>query len=278
MQNGFYDVTGGMVTQFNRLDQISNNLANVNTIGYKEQNHIIGDFLRLYQQKRDELPLENQTKEAAKFLNRTMDRVPRIVEKYTDFTMGPMRRTDNPLDLALGEKNLFFAVETPSGIRLTRNGAFKLNDNGELVTKEGYTVLSQHYFKSPQPIRIPEDALQIHIDRKGRIETLDQTALQNPNHQDDLMIVRVDNLQDLQAEGDNYFTMPGKNLQQNMVIVTDTDKVLQYTTEKSNVNPVREMTALIETNRLVEMYQKAMTTQMDEMNNDAINKLANVRA
>ncbi|WP_457597435.1 flagellar hook-basal body protein [Hydrogenimonas sp.] len=278
MQNGFYTVTGGMVTQFNRLDMISENLANGRTNGYKEKRGVFGDYLRLAQNRREELPLPNQTKEAAKFLNRSVNRVPRMVEAYTDFTMGPIVETGNPLDLALGEKNLFFAVETPAGIRLTRDGAFKLDDEGELVTREGYKVLSKNYFQNRQAITIPYDAIDVSVGKDGRIEYLDKTAMEAPIYLDELMVVRVDNLQDLEAEGDNLFAMPGKKLEKEMRIVTDTDAVHQYMIEKSNVNPVREMTALIETNRLVEMYQKVMSAQMDDMNSDAINKLASVRA
>ena len=278
MQSGFYTVVGGMVTQFNRLDMISENLANVNTDGFKRRDAIIGDFMRIYQKSRDELPLANQTKEAAKFLNRSINRVPRLVEKYTDFQMGPMMKTGNPLDLALGEKNLFFAVETPDGIRLTRNGAFLLDDAGRLVTKEGYKVLSQSYFQNHRAIEIPENALKISISKGGRIEYLDQTAMESPIYVDDLMVVRVDDLQSLAPEADNYYTMPGKKMEREMNIVTDTDAVHQFMLEKSNVNPVRQMTALIETNRLVEMYQKAMDAQMNEMNQEAVNKLASLRA
>ena len=278
MQSGFYTVTGGMVTQFNRLDMISENLANSRTDGYKRKNGVVGDFLRIYQQKRDELPIPGHTKEAAKFLNRSINRVPRLTQEYTDFTMGPVVETGNPLDLALGEKNLFFAVETPQGIRLTRDGAFKLNEEGELVTRDGFKVLSRNYFGNHQAITIPEDAIDVSIAKDGRIEYLHQTAMDTPVYLDDLMVVRVDNLQDLKAEGDNYFAMPGKKLERQMTVVTDTRAVYQHMIEKSNVNPVREMTALIETNRLVEMYQKAMTAQMDDMNNDAINKLASTRA
>ncbi|WP_456451389.1 flagellar hook-basal body protein [Hydrogenimonas sp.] len=278
MQNGFYTVTGGMVTQFNRLDMISENLANSRTNGYKQKNGIVGDFMRIYQDKRDELPLPNQTREAAKFLNRSINRVPRLVEEYTDFTMGPIVESGNPLDLALGEKNLFFAVETPGGIRLTRDGAFKINDKGELVTRDGFKVLSRNYFQSRQAITIPFDAINVSVGKDGRIEYLDKTAMDTPVYLDDLMVVRVDNLQDLRAEGDNYFAMPDKKLEEEMNVVTDTRAVYQYMVEKSNVNPIREMTALIETNRLVEMYQKAMNAQMDDMNNDAITKLASIRA
>ncbi len=278
MQNGFYSVTGGMVTQFNRLDQISNNLANLNTNGYKQQNHIIGDFMRIYQQKRDELPLENHTKEAAKFLNRSINRVPHVVEEYTDFSMGPMEATGNPLDLAIGDKDLFFAVQTPAGIRLTRDGAFKLDDQGRMVTKEGYPVLPSAYFRSRQPLFIPTEAVDIKIDGSGRVEYMDQTALDTPVYVDSLMIVRVDDMQSLKPEGENLFTIEGGVKEADLYIARDVSTVKQGMIEKSNVNPVRQMTELIETNRLVEMYQKAMNAQMDDLNNDAINKLASIRA
>ena len=58
MQNGYYAATGAMATQFNRLDLTSNNLANLNTNGFKRDDAITGDFLRLYQQYREQLPLE----------------------------------------------------------------------------------------------------------------------------------------------------------------------------------------------------------------------------
>ncbi len=278
MQNGFYTVAGAMVTQFNRLDQISNNLANLNTNGYKEQNLVIGDFMRIYQQKRDDLPLQNQTKEAAKFLNRSINRVPHIVNEYNDFSMGPMKATGNPLDLALGEKDLFFAVETPAGVRLTRDGAFKLDEQGRVVTKEGYPVLSSGYFKSRQPIYVPAEAVNLKIDAGGRIEYMDQTALDTPVYVDRLMVVRVEDPESLKNEGGNLFTTEGGLKESGLTIVTQTSAVRQGMIEKSNVNPVRQMTELIETNRLVEMYQKAMNAQMDDLNSDAINKLASVRA
>ena len=133
MQSGYYSAAGGMVTQFNRLDSIANNLANVNTAGFKRDNNIVGDFLRLYKDARDELPLENNTKEGAQFYNRSMDRVPQITDRYTDFSLGNMAKTDNPLDFSLSQETLFFAVNTPNGIRLTKDGSFILNDEGILV-------------------------------------------------------------------------------------------------------------------------------------------------
>jgi len=284
MQSGFYSVTGAMVTQFNRLDQISNNLANVNTGGFKRDDQVIGDFMRLYQTVRDELPLNNHTKESAKFLNRSINRVPRIVERYKDFSLGSMVKTDNKLDLALGEENLFFVVDTPNGYKLTRNGAFLLNENGELVTKDGFKVLSKDYFKNNQSLEIPLNAKDIAIDKSGRILYLDQTNMGELQYVNTIMVVRVDDPQELKPVGDNYFeykldeSKKDDKTEFHFRIVDRPASVYQGMLEKSNVNPVREMSALIETNRLVEMYQKAMTTQMDDLNTDAITKLASVRA
>ena len=284
MQSGFYSVTGAMVTQFNRLDQISNNLANVNTGGFKRDGQVVGDFMRLYQTVRDELPLNNHTKEAAKFLNRSINRVPRIVERYKDFSLGSMVKTDNRLDLALGEKNLFFVVDTPQGYKLTRNGAFILNESGEVVTKDGFKVLSKDYFKNNQSLEIPSNAKDISIDKSGRILYLDQNNMSELQYVNTIMIVRVDDPQELKPVGNNNFEYRlDKNRKDDKTefhfrIVDRPVSVYQGMLEKSNVNPVREMSALIETNRLVEMYQKAMTTQMDDLNKDAITKLASIRA
>jgi len=128
MQTGYYSSAAGMVTQFNRLDTIANNLANVNTAGFKEDNLVVGDFMRIYKEKRDELPLDNNTKEGAQFLNRTMTRVPQIVDSFTDQSVGSLQKTSNTLDFALSREGLFFAVKTPQGVRLTRDGSFTTND------------------------------------------------------------------------------------------------------------------------------------------------------
>jgi len=240
--------------------------------------------MRLYQTVRDELPLNNHTKEAAKFLNRSINRVPRIVERYKDFSLGSMVKTDNKLDLALGEKNLFFVVDTPNGYKLTRNGAFILNENGEVVTKDGFKVLSKDYFKNYQSLEIPLNAKDIAIDKSGRILYLDQNNMSELQYVNTIMIVRVDDPQELKPVGDTYFEYKLDENKKNdktefhTRIVDNPVSVYQGMLEKSNVNPVREMSALIETNRLVEMYQKAMTTQMDDLNRDAITKLASVRA
>ena len=270
MQTGYYSAAAGMVTQFNRLDTIANNLANVNTNGYKEDDLVVGDFMRLYKEKRDDLPNEDNTKDAAQFLNRTMTKTPQVVDEYTDFSVGNMQKTSNQLDVALSRENLFFAVKTPEGIRLTRDGSFTLSDEGKLITKQGYEVIGDDYFNSKEGIEFSTIDSVINIDKNGQIYTnVPGSATLTENKK--LFIASVDNLKYLQKEGDNLYKLDDM---QRLEAHEESGAVVQGFLEKSNVNAVKMMTDLIEANRLVEMYQKAMDTQMNDMNRDAIEKIA----
>ncbi len=272
MQTGYYAAAAGMVTQFNRLDNIANNLANVNTLGFKEDNLVIGDFMRVFQEKRDELPNANQTKESAKFINRTMTRAPQIVDAYTNHSIGNLQRTSNSLDFALSKEGLFFAVKTPQGIRLTRDGSFSTNDEGKLVTKQGYEVLSENYFQNNKNgfITIDDSDSIIVSDKNGQISTNIPNSIRLTENQK-LFIAQPQDIKKLKKEGDNLYAFKDIKEIQN---ISESEAVQQGFIEKSNVNAIKMMTQLIETNRLVGMYQKAMSTQMDDMNRDAIEKLA----
>jgi len=270
MQGGYYASAAGMVTQFNRLDIIANNLANVNTTAFKQDDVVIGDFMRLYKDARDELPNQDNTKDAAKFLNRTVSRVPRIDEEYTNYSLGNLDKSTNSLDFALSREGLFFAVKTPQGVRLTRDGSFTLNDDGKLVTKQGYEVLQDDYFKTNNTIEFNVEENIIHTDKNGQF----YTNLPNSSKMSigaKLFIAQPTNMKELQKEGDNLYVY--KDIDK-LAPLQESDAVLQGFLEKSNVNAVKMMTQLIETNRLVGMYQKAMDTQMNDMNRDAIEKIA----
>jgi flagellar basal-body rod protein FlgG len=171
MQTGYYGAAAGMVVQFNRLDTIANNLANVNTNGFKEDNVVVGDFMRLFKEARDELPNANQTKEAAQFINRTMVKTPHIVDEYTKHNVGGMQKTQNDLDAALSREGLFFLVKTPQGVRLTRDGSFTKDDEGKLTTKQGYEVLPSDYFESKNNITFNQGDSNVEIDKNGQMYT-----------------------------------------------------------------------------------------------------------
>ncbi|MDD5717421.1 MAG: flagellar hook-basal body protein [Sulfuricurvum sp.] len=270
MQTGYYAATGGMVAQFNRLDTIASNLANANTAGYKKDQLITGDFVRLYKEAQSDLPIANHTEEAAQYLNRSLSRVPMITDAYTDHSLGAMQRTDNTFDLALSKEGQFFAVNTPQGIRLTRDGTFTLNDEGKLVNKQGYEVLSSDYFQTKTAITLnPQDSI-VTIDKNGQIMTNVPGSTQMVANKK-LLVVEPQNLRTLLKEGGNLYIPDQADP---LTPQTESGGVMQGFVEKSNVNAVNEMIALVEANRLVGMYQKAMDAQMNDMNTEAIQKIA----
>jgi len=262
MQSGYYSATGGMVAQFHRLNTTTNNLANMNSAGFKRDEMIFGDYLRVSQDKRDNLPLENHTKDSARFYNRSTTRVPQVVDQFSDFSVGTIKQSSNTLDLAITEKELFFAVSTPNGNRLTRNGAFTTNSDGILVTKEGFKVLDA----SMKPIEI-DLSQNIGFDKNGEFTNGDNTG--------SLMVVQPENLKTLQKEGNGLFKLPDEN---EFISVEESLSIRQGYLETSNVNAVIEMSHLIEANRMVSMYQKVMDTQMNELNRDAIEKVGSTKS
>ena len=274
MQGGFYSSVGGMVTQTNRLDVIANNIANANTTGFKRDDVVIGDFMRLYEQHKEFLPIEDQTKDAAKFYNRSLNRVPQIVEEFTDRSAGGVVQTENTFDFALSRENAYFMIETPEGIRFSRDGSFVLNEEGRLVNKEGYAVLPREYIESPQYIDFV-DGFQVEVDSDGNIynrsltnEELDEALLGG-----NIAVVSFENPKFLQKVGDNLYKYPEERMNE-MEVLERSGAVRQGFLEKSNINVVYEMTGLIETNRLVEAYSKVLKTHMDDLNTEAITRLA----
>jgi flagellar basal-body rod protein FlgG len=264
MQNGYYNAVGGMITSFNRLDVVTNNLANVNTPSFKKDNLIIGDYIKMYDEKRKELPLDNHTKEGAKFLNRTLDRVPQVVEQYTDFSMRTLKRTENKLDLVLNKSNLFFSTkDTRGNIVLSKKGNLTIDATNRIVDKSsGNPIMG----KNNEPIRLQKED-RVTIDTDGNI--YQDNAIINK-----IQIYEVNNLKYLEKQSDGLYKPLKKDIYS---LVEYPNAVQQGFLEGSNVNPVIAMTNLIIINRSIEFNQKAMTTQMDDMNNDAINKIAVVK-
>ncbi len=267
MQSGYYSATSGMVTQFNRLNVISNNLANLNTTAFKEDAVVVGDFKRIFQKTQENMPIKNNTREAAKFLNSSIDGAPQIVEQYTKFSQGSMKSTGNSLDFALKSADAFFMVKTPTGIRLTQDGSFVVNSDGILSTKDGYPVLPADYFKNSQFIKIPTDGT-LSADKSGNLYSNGSTIGK-------FYIATSNDIKSFQKEGNNLFRFPDiKSINQ----LNQSDVVAEGFLESSNINPVTQMVGLIEANRMVEMYQKVMNSQMNDLNTDAITKLASIRA
>ena len=269
MQSAYYQVAGAMATQFNILDVTTNNLANVNTSGYKRDGVVVGEFERILQKQRDNLPAQNGTDKAAKFFNRTINKVPRIVKKYIDFSAPSVKWTGNPLDIVLKGDKTFFAVKTPDGVKLTQESSFTLNKNGELVTKEGYQLQPDNFMQTQNnTIQLPNTD-NIKIDGDG-------TIYANGINIGKIFVGKVKNINDVFKIGDNLYD--AKDIEKRLTPIDGASLVQQGYKAMSNVNAVKEMVSLIESNRMVEIYQKVMTTHMTDLNQDAITKLASTRA
>ena len=269
MNSGYYQVAGAFVTQFNILDTTTNNLANINTSGYKRDGVVVGDFERILQNKREQMPLENGTDKSAKFFNRAINKVPRVVKGYIDFTAGNLKLTGNPLDIALKEDQTFFAVKTPDGVKLTQQSSFNINSKGEIVTKQGYQLQPSDFMTSEKSsIMIPKNS-EIKIGDDG-------TVYANGINIGKIFVGKVKNINDVFKTGDNLYDV--KDISNRLVGLPSGSYIKQGYQTMSNVNAVKEMVSLIESNRMVEIYQKVMTTHMTDLNQDAINKLASVKA
>lgn len=239
MTQGLHPLAANMVNQLNRIDVVSNNLANANTVGFKEDNLVEGSFNHYM----DKINAEN--KEPMK-LSEVMNTVPKIDGKYIDQDMGSIVQTGNGFDFALNEPGLYFKVENPKtgNIEYTRDGSFK-TINGELITQNGHNVLDNNN----QPIIIDEDNL----------------------FASNIGVVSMDS-KNLLKVGDNNYT--AKNAQEVTELINDGTIVLQGALEQSNVNTISSMVGLIEAQRKFEQAQKAIKS-IDEINAKVIESIGN---
>ena len=252
MQNTLLIGLSRQVALQRELDVVSNNLANVNTTGYKADGAIFEEFL-------------SPTARAAE----TGNRISFVHDRATwhDLGQGTVEQTGNPLDVAV-QGNGFFVVQTPRGERYTRNGALQLNANGELVTASGYPVLGDS-----GPIRFQPTDRNIMIAQDGTVSVQEGSQSQASSLRGRLRVVNFNRPQQLQKDGDGSFSASANNAPQ-----PDTQsRILQGSIEKSNVRSVVEMTRMIEVTRSYSQVA-AMLQQQGDMRQSAIQKLADVPA
>jgi flagellar basal-body rod protein FlgG len=233
-----------------RLEVVANNLANINTTGFKREQVVF---------RIPEAPPEIQRRMQAAALNTTDPTAALWLNprSETDFSQGNLRTTDNPFDLALTGKG-FFAVQTTDGIRYTRNGRFTLDAAGQLVTGDGYTVLGQSG-------AISLDDGDFNVDASGRISVAGREVgrLRLVDFPENTKLTRV---------GQSLFQAPeggGSETEAESVTVS------QGCLERANVEGISSMTEMIEILRGYEAYQKAIRA-MDESSAKAINDVGRV--
>jgi flagellar basal-body rod protein FlgF len=235
------------------LDVIANNLANLNTTGFKQDISQFEEYLMPVARQNNFRPVDSQ-------LSYVRDR-----GTLLDLRPGPMQQTGNPLDVAI-QGDGFLAVQTPNGERYTRNGALQLNTNGELVTSQGYQVLGDG-----GPIQLQQQDSNIAISAEGSVSVRSGGVANVSVIRGKLRIVNFPQEQRLQKDGDNLFVTPAD------MAAADAPKayVLQGAIEKSNVSSVVEMTRMIDVSRSYAMIATLLKNEGD-LHKTAIQQLAEV--
>ncbi|MDY4901627.1 MAG: flagellar basal-body rod protein FlgF [Treponema sp.] len=264
MIRGWYIGASGMNVQQNRLDAISNNLANVDTTGYKKEIPVTKEFSELLLRRMNadgvyQVPFGSA--DAAPIIGK-IGLGAETNELYTDFSQGSFKSTDTNTDLALSGEG-FFVVKTPLGERYTRNGNFLLGKEGLLLTKEGYPVQGEN-----GDIYVDNDKFFVNED--GMIFSKEDNTLI-----DRIKVVRFENERYLQKMGSSLWNTNDIAGASHIAEGDERPKFLQGYTETSNVNVVNEMVQMIEVNRAYEANQKSVQTE-DSMMETLWSKVVNV--
>lgn len=259
--NAMHVAKTGLNAQQSRIQVISNNLANVNTTGFKRDRANFETLL--YQTVR---PAGAQTSETTELTaGSEIGTGVRMVNTEKIFQQGSLAETGNALDIAI-EGDGFFQVLLPDGqMGYTRNGTFGLNAEGLLTTASGYAVQPEIY--------IPQDAVDINISQDGIVSVMQPGDVQ-AQEVGQLTVARFVNPRGLSPIGENFSvetTASGA-----AVVSTPSEdgsgKLVQGSLEASNVNVVQELVEMIEAQRAYEVNSKSISAT-DEMLRFLSNKL-----
>ncbi|TCK93367.1 flagellar basal-body rod protein FlgG [Natranaerovirga hydrolytica] len=252
MVKGLYTATTGMMNQQKRMDTISNNLANVNTTGFKKDGVVVESFQDVLTYKLDNSPNPN-SRIGAMTLGVQTGQV------YTDYMQGSFTQTNNVFDVALqGEGVITIGIQNGEGDfqnAYTRDGAFVLSNSGELMTKEGNYVMGEDG-------TITLGTGEVTINENGQIYL-------NGDYVDTLQLVNFGEL-DLEKMGDNLYRVP-----EDAEELAFEGQVIQGFLEESNVNAIREMVDMISVMRTYESNQKVIQTQ-DETLGKVVNEVGRI--
>ncbi len=245
MINTKYVALSRQMALWKQMDVVSNNMANVNTNGYKAQEAIFSEYVLQTPQ------VQNSAKENVYF---THD-----FGEYKNFNEGPIVETGNALDVAI-KGNGFFAVEDQNGAeKYTKKGQFTLNQDGALVTNEGNYVLST----TGEPIFFAPNEKDVSITETGEVfSTITEAGVSQNNYIANIKIVEFENPQLLKKEAGQLFA----NVENNKSFASDS-RLLQGALEKSNVEGVVEMSKLIKLQRSYEYVQQMIDEEHTRLSN-----------
>lgn len=233
----------GMSAQQFMIDTIANNLANVNTTGYKRQRVNFKDlyYQELWMGRSDVISVGHGA---------------RVSDSMRSFAPGNLQETGDPLSLAI-EGSGFFCVELPDGTAYTRDGNFRLDGDGVLVTADGYRVVSEGGYGGE--ITIPPDATEISVSPDGTVYARVGDEMRNVGQ---IRVAMFPNPAGLEAVGRNFFRQTTASGEPRTVVPGEegSGRILSGFLETSNVQIVSEMVNLIIAQRAFELNSKAVET------------------
>jgi flagellar basal-body rod protein FlgF len=229
MENLSYIGLSQQMSLYHQMDVVANNIANMNTPGYKSQDMLFKEYL-------------NSTPTEGEKISQVQD-----YGTFRDTKQGSLTQTSNSLDAAL-QGDGYFTVQTAQGIRYTRNGSFSLDSGGNIVTQTGDQVQSS----DGKPITLPQGTTQITIMEDGEVATEQGTI-------GAFKLVKFADEQSLIALGGGLYDAQGAAEQ-----AIDKPKVMQGFIEGSNVQPITEMNKMINITRMYEAVQHMLMTDHDD--------------
>ena len=243
----------GMSAQQLNVDNIANNLANVNTTGFKKSSVEFQDLLYENIESGDASKKDGMEKPAS--IQIGLGNKP--VSTFRSFSQGNIEETGNPLDLAIDGQGFFQALLPDGRVGYTRSGILSRNAEGVLTTTSGYVVQPQ--------IQLPADATSINISTTG-IVSVTEPGNDVAQEVGQITIANFSNPRGLTPIGENFFVPSAESgvAQEGAPLDGGFGKVLQGYVESSNVNVVQQLVDMIETQRAYEVSSKSITA-VDEM-------------
>ena len=249
MESSLWVSKTGLDAQQKRMTVISNNLANVNTVGFKRDRAVFEDLL--YQNIRQ--PGGSTGGDNVAPTGLMMGTGVRIVSTEKLHTQGSTIQTDNALDFAIQGEGMFQVLQPDGSFGYTRDGSFKLSTDRELVTANGMPV---------QPsIVIPQNAESISVGEDGTV-TVQPYGNAQEQELGQIQVARFVNYAGLKPIGQNLYAETNASGQPNLT-APDTNgagRISQGALEAANVNVVEEMVNMIETQRAYEINSKAISS------------------
>ncbi|MHB9136239.1 MAG: flagellar basal-body rod protein FlgG [Acidithiobacillus ferrooxidans] len=249
MMRSLYVAATGLEGEQTKMDVIANNLANVNTTGFKQSRAVFQDLL--YQNLRQPGAQSSQTTQYPSGLQ--LGTGVRIVSTERLMTQGNLTQTGNSLDVGINGQG-FFQIMQPNGtIAYSRDGTFQMNNQGQLVTSNGYLL--------QPPVTIPPNSQSITIGSDGTVSVVLPGQAQ-PQQVGAIQLANFINPTGLQSIGDNLYLQTGSSgaPQTGQPTLNGLGSVQQGYLESSNVNVVSELVNMISTQRAYEINSKAVST------------------